>query len=50
MSRAYRQSHSNDFPFTPRFSEVLTVRVMARSRFNGFQLETVETVSQIRAL
>jgi hypothetical protein len=38
MLRRYQQRDPNDFSFTPRFSEVLTARLLARSRFNGFQI------------
>jgi hypothetical protein len=40
-------NYRNDVSFTPRFSEVLTTSVIAGSRFNGFQMETVETVNEI---
>jgi len=42
--------HQLDRPvsFTPRFSEVVTPGVIARSRFHGFRNKTVETVSNVR--
>ena len=48
VSERQKRKGASRFLFTPRFSEVLTASVIARSRFNGFQMETVETVRHVR--